>query len=175
MQKIQIGEEAHSLAHLKGLVVEVPKTGGSDENIRVEVTLGLHTISLKCENGSHDMIDEKGNPRTFCPIRYKFSLGLPALIRSMIQQNFLCWESADRNRGVNYAIVNSAPLKFTELQNGDYHVIFFYIYPSKVAGIDVRLFVASCHERPMAFDPKKRRYNMHTVVRKCHFSQKRLP
>ena len=75
--------------------------------------------------------DENGKPRQFCEDRYAFSLGLPELSKRMVEQNYFCWDSIDRNRAMNYAVIDVAPGRIRELIDGEHQVVFFYLYPSE--------------------------------------------
>jgi len=121
------------------------------------------------------MLDDNGKPRRFCEDRYAFSLGLPELAHRMITQNYFCWESSDRNRKMNYAVIDVAPGRVRELKDGDHQVVFFYIYPVSGENADVTLVITSCHIREVVFSRIKRRFNLHMLLRKCLYAQKRIP
>lgn len=174
MQELSIGGLVRDLRHLQEFVVAVPNKGKDGAALRVSVVFSLHTISEGCEAGRHDMIDENGKPRLFCEDRYAFSLGLPELARRMIEQNYFCWESSDRNRAINYAVINVAPGRVRSLEDGEHQVVFFYIYPLDEHA-DVRLAITSCHSRQVTFSKIRRRYNLHTLLRKCLYDGKRIP
>ncbi|MEO4045248.1 hypothetical protein AAFN47_26955 [Hoeflea sp. CAU 1731] len=176
MDNIEIDGIVHDLSHLRRFIVAVPGKGRDNSELRVAIRLRLHTISRSCVAGEDpNMHDENGQARVFCEDRYTFSLGLPEIARRMVEQNYFCWESSDRNRSMNYAVVDVAPGRIRNLQNGEHYVIFFYLYPSGGTAADVDLHITSCYLRFMHFDRIKRRYNLHTVLRKCLFDQKRVP
>jgi len=176
MDDIEIDGIVHDLRHLHRFVVVVPGKGRDNSDLRVAINLRLHTISRSCDAGEDpNMHDENGHPRVFCEDRYAFSIGLPDIARRMVLQNYFCWESSDRNRSMNYAVVDVAPGRIRSLQNGEHYVIFFYLYPSHGTTADVELNVTSCYLRFMHFNRIKRRYNMHSELRKCLFGQKRVP
>jgi hypothetical protein len=176
MEDIEIDGVLHDLSHLKRFIVTLEGKGKEGADLRVAVDIGLHTISRACQEGEDsNMVDENGKARVFCEDRYAFSLGLPELAKRMIEQKYFCWESRDRNQAVNYAIIDIAPGRVLHLEDGDHQVIFFYLYPADEEHADVILFVISCHMREMKFSKSQRRYDTHMLLRKCHFSGKRMP
>lgn len=120
------------------------------------------------------MLDENGKPRRFDEARYAFSLGLPELARRMIEQNYFCWQSADRNRALNYAVIDIAPGRIFALEDGVHQVVFFYIHPADTDA-DIRLVITSCHSREVVFSRIKRRYSIQMLLRTCLYKQKRIP
>lgn len=175
MNEIEVDGVLRDLRHLESFVVTLAGKGRDASDLRVKITLGLHTISQGCARGLHNLEDENGKPRVFCEDRYAFSLGLPELARRMVEQNYYCWESIDRNRAINYAVIDVAPGRVRELTDGEHQVVFFYLYPSKGDLADVNLMITSCHAREVIFSKIKRRYNMHTALRTCLFQRKRVP
>jgi len=175
MSEIQIAGIMRDLSHLREVVCAVPGKGNDGAELRVAISFGLHTISKGCDHGVHDMIDENGKPRQFDEARYAFSLGLQELARRMIDQNYFCWESADRNRAMNYAVIDVAPGRIQQLADGTHQVVFFYLYPASGVSADVNLVITSCHSREVVFSRLKRRYNIHTLLRTCLFKAKRIP
>lgn len=175
MKEIEINGVLRDLGHLAPFVVTVAGKGRDDGDLRVRISLGLHTVSESCDRGYHDLEDENGKPRRFCEERYAFSLGLPDLARRMVEQNYFCWESADRHRAINYAVIDVAPGRVREMPDGRHHVIFFYLYPCRSGAADVNLVVTSCHQRDIRLSRIVRRFNLITLLRMCLFSGKRIP
>lgn len=176
MGNIQIDGVDRDISHLSFFVHVLAGKGHEGADLRVGVRLGLHTISRACEPGEvANMSDENGTPRVFCEDRYAFSIGLPELTRRMIDQKYYCWESSDRNRSINYAVIDVAPGRILQLQDGEHQVIFFYLYPGNPEVSDVDLNITSCHSRYMKFKPSNRRYDTHTLLRTCLYKRKRVP
>jgi hypothetical protein len=175
MDDIEVDGVLRDLRHLSSFVVTLPEKGKNDGDLKVRISLGLHTISQSCERGNRHFDDENGKPRRLCEDRYAFSLGLPELAKRMIEQNYFCWVSADRNRAIHYAVIDVAPGRVRELNDGEHQVMFFYLYPCRKVEADVNLVVTSCYAREVVFGHIKRRFNVHTILRKCLFSQKRIP
>ena len=174
MKQMMINGIMRDLSHLEEFVIAVSGKGKDGADLRVAITFGLHTVSEGCEAGQHDMKDENGKPRRFCEARYAFSLGLPELAKRMIEQNYFCWESSDRNRAMNYAVIDVAPGRIHTLDDGEHQVVFFYLYPAK-GPADVRLVITSCHSRRVVFSRIKRRFNILTLLRTCFYKNKRIP
>lgn len=175
MDDISINGVTRDLSHLRDLYCVVAGKGRDGADLRVRVSMGLHTISQSCAADVADLYDENGRPRQFCEDRYAFSLGLPVLARRMIEQNYFCWESADRNRAMNYAVIDMAPGRFHQAPDGEHQVVFFYLHPDRHDGADVRLVITSCYPREVRFGHIPRRYNLHTQLRACLYRGKRLP
>ncbi len=176
MQEIEINGVLRDLGHLASFVVTLTGKGRDGADLQVAVHLGLHTISRACQPGEiSNLVDENGQPRVFCEDRYAFSFGLKEIATRMIQQKYFCWESSDRNRAMNYAVLDAAPGRMRELQDGEHQVIYFYLYPADGKRADVDLYVTSCYMRDMRFSHIKRRFDIHMLLRKCLFENKRLP
>jgi hypothetical protein len=176
VRDIDVGGVLRDLSHLADFIVKLAGKGKGSTDLRVRVSMSLHVVSRTCKGDEiNDMRDENERPRVFCEDRYAFSLGLREIATRMIEQKYYCWESHDRNRAVNYAIIDLAPGRARRIEDGEHHVIYFYLHPDKSANSDVILRITSCHMRPMTFANVKRRYDMHTVLRKCLFEGKRLP
>lgn len=176
MEEIEIDGIIRDLTHLKSFVVTLAGKGRDGADLRISVHLGLHTISRACKLGEvADLDDENGRPRIFCEDRYAFSFGLPEITKRMILEKYFCWESSDRNRATNFAVLDAAPSRVLQLKDGEHQVIYFYLYPSSGQRADVDLYVTSCHMRFLRFGRIKRRYDLHALARKCFFERKRLP
>lgn len=177
MSTIIINGDAKDVSHLHENIVTVPGKGKDGEDLKVAVRLGKHTISKSCLYGQHNMTDENGRPRIFCEQRYSYSILLPDLASRMILGNYFCWDSSDKNRAMNYAIIDVEPCQVSKLKNGIYQIVYFYLYPESAREdkAHVRLFITSCYSREINFDRPKRRYNIHSVLRSCLYQQKRFP
>ena len=176
MQEIEIDGDLRDLSHLSSFVVVLEGKGKDSTDLRVAVHLGLHTISRACQTGeSGNLRDENGQSRVFCEDRYAFSLSLKDIATRMILEKYFCWESRDRNRAVNYAVLDAAPGRLRELHDGEHQVVYFYLYPADGREADVNLYVTSCHTRHLNLSRVKRRFDTHMLLRKCLFENKRLP
>lgn len=175
MNDITINGVTRDLRHLQDFVVVVPGKGKQGADLRVLISLGLHTISQSCAVGAHNLSDENGKPRRFCEDRYAFSLGLPELARRMLEQNYFCWQSEDRNQAMNYAVIDVAPGRIRVVTDGEHQVVFFYLHPCWHDSADVNLVITSCYARQVQLSRIKRRYNLHMLLRTCLYSGKRIP
>lgn len=175
IDEIEVDGIVRDLRHLQGFVAAVEGKGKEGAPLRVQVLFGMHTVSEGCVFGQHNILDENGKPRVFCEQRYAFSLGLPELARRMVEQNYYCWESTDRNRAIHYAIIDVAPGRIHHVVTGEHQVVFFYLYPGSGELVDVKLVVTSCHAREVDVGRIKRRFNLHMLLRKCLYEQKRVP
>lgn len=175
MENLEIDGVIRDLSHLSPFIVAVPGKGHDGAVLRVEVVLGLHAVSKGGVWGQHNMVDENGKPRLFCEDRYAFSLGLPELASRMIADKYFCWQSEDRNRAINFAVIDVAPGRVRQLQAGEHRMVFFYLHPSKKADADVTMVVTSCHSRYFDMSREKRRFDLHQVLRTCLYKGKRVP
>lgn len=175
MEEIEVGGAIRDLRHLGRMVVPIVGKGMNGGDLRVSVSFSIHAVSESCAMGQHDMMDENGKPRRFCEDRYAFSLGLPELARRMISQKYFCWKSSDRNRRMNFAVIDVAPGRVRELADGRHQVVFFYLYPASGEDADVNLVITSCHARDIVFSRIRRRFDVHMLLRKCLYEQKRIP
>src|SRR3546814_4316143 len=80
----------------------------------------------------------------------------------MVEQNYFCWDSVDRNRAMNYAVIDVAPGRVRELIDGEHQVVFFYLYPCSQPEADVNLVITSCYARHVIFSRIRRRSEEHT-------------
>lgn len=175
MNEIEIAGIKRDLRHLREVIVSVPSKGKDGADLRVAISYGLHTISTGYDHGQHDMFDENGKARLFSEDRYAFSLGSPELAHRMIEHNYFSWESADRNRAMNFAVIDVAPSCIHRLVDGTHQVVFFYLYPTSGITAHVNLVITRCHSREVALSRIKRRFNIHTLLRKCLYEAKRIP
>jgi hypothetical protein len=175
MHQLEIDGIARDLSHLSRFTVAVAGKGKAGDDLLVSVSFSRHTFSSGCVFGEHNMLDENNKPRIFCEDRYAFSLGLPELAKRMIEQNYFCWASNDRQRNINFAVIDVAPGRFRELKDGEHQTIFFYLYPDQQNPAIVNLRIVSCYMRYMIFRSRDRRYNLQTVLRKCLYEGKRIP
>ena len=175
MDEIEVDGVLRDLSHLHPMNVVLAGKGKEGAYLRVRVHFGLHTVSRRPERSeTADMQDENGHGRVFCNDRYAYSLGLPEILRRMIEEKYFCWESRDRNRAIHYAIVDFAPGRITRMPKGAQQFVYFYLYPGAGEGAGVHLHVTSCYMKDERTQ-QKRRFDTHFVLRKCLFSGERCP
>lgn len=172
---ITIAGTSYDLSHLADFIVTVPGKGRDNADLRVSVSLSLHVISTKCTSGNHDLIDANHKPRRFCLDRYNASLHLPKKIEKAILGNYFTWESKDINNAVNYAVIDVPPTRVLNLTDGVHEVFYYYLYPGDGTRSDVNFVVLSHYRRQVKFNPHRRRFNIHALLRKCLFENRRIP
>lgn len=143
--------------------------GGSDINIRISYQ--SHVFSRRPEGASDEFLlrDEAGLWRRFCKERYENSLTLPDVCRRMVEDNYLTWQSQDKNRASNLAV--SGPILISGLNN----LVVYYLFPSRSDEHDVELVVKSAYQKLIDFNHIKRKFNVRQLIKKAHFQHKRVP
>lgn len=167
---LRVQGQVHRLDHLVAFGHDLIGHGRDKSNLRVRVSFQSHVFSKSCAAGDrHDFLDEGRRARVLCPDRYGASLGLPLLCRRMLNENFLTWESEDKNGKSNMAVIDGP------LVSGNHQVVLYYVFPSRADGIDVELVVKSAYEKAINFIHIKRRLNVLQVIKTCHFKQVMVP
>ncbi|SHF39239.1 hypothetical protein SAMN05444279_13514 [Ruegeria intermedia] len=168
---IQVGEQIIEFPHLVPHVVDLPNHGPDGRTLRVRISYQSHVFSQSCAHDAEDFdfLDEGKNKRTFCIDRFNLSQGLPAICTNLLESNAYTWESKDKNRVSNLAVIDGA------LVSGRHHVVVYYLFPSKVDGLDVEMVVKSAYEKDINFDHIKRRFRMIQKVKTCFYTKKRIP
>lgn len=157
--------------HLVPTSVCLTGKGGDGADINIRISFQTHVFSRRHEGGSAAwaLRDEGGRLRQFCEDRYRNSLTLPDLCKRMIENNYLTWESLDKNRASNLAV--SGPV----LTSGLNDLVVYYLFPSRSEEYNVELVVKSAYQKEIDFSHIKRRYNVCQLVKKAHFQQIRVP
>ncbi|MDX9625936.1 hypothetical protein [Pseudomonas fragariae (ex Marin et al. 2024)] len=115
-----IDGQSIDLAHLEPFTFVI-HSEKAKRDLRVHVTFSTHCFSISYLQENHPagqpVIDAaSARPRTFCPIRYRLSHQLPALIQSLNHPKAKVWETATE-RNWCYSITIDDP-------KGPYHVFF---------------------------------------------------
>jgi hypothetical protein len=139
--------ERYSLTHLHPVIqqIELATTGKhSARVVQLHVSFGLHTFTRAVE--AHDMDEDlyrdNREVRTFCPARYKRSLELPGIIRTLETRR--CEFARGERSNINYVTI--------ELASGDRYAAFFDLRRFKKVGPNaVHLTVQSAY----VLDPNK--------------------
>jgi len=145
----------------------VPKKDEAD--IRVRISYHSHVFSVATKNGNVRFLDENNKSRYFCSDRHQWSLDLPKLCQSMIENKWLTWEEKDRNRVSNMAVIANT------LNNGTHYVVFYYLFPSRRGDYEVELVVKSAYEKYINFDKRKRRFKVTQLIKKCYYDDVKVP
>lgn len=135
--KKKIRGVVYDLRHLNPFLLDVVPGADGVEPLKVLVSFDIHTVTR--ERFPADTPDlffgENGDPRSFDATRYGCSLLLPDLLRKGAKGN-VYFSHQDK-----YLMVGNIPLV-----SGEYATVFA-LRPSKMKGVDARMFVISAHER----------------------------
>lgn len=115
-----ISEVNHDFSHLDPFVMMV-KSDMAKKELKVHVRFTNHCFTKGYEAFNHPdgepiIPDHSGNERTFCPIRYRLSLSLPAIISGLVNPQEKVFQTAAR-RNWAYSITIDDPA-------GPYHLFF---------------------------------------------------
>ena len=168
---IQVNGQTLVFPHLVPHVVDLPNHGLHGATLRVRISYQSHVFSQSCAHNDKKFHfrDEGNNKRSFCIDRFNLSKGLPSICKNLLESNAYTWESKDKNRISNLAVIDGA------LVSGLHQIIVYYLFPSKVDGLDVEMVVKSAYEKNINFDHIKRRKRMIQMVKTCFYQKKRLP
>ncbi|PHR58267.1 MAG: hypothetical protein COA43_10925 [Robiginitomaculum sp.] len=156
--------------HLKPQTHTLEGQGNNGKDILIRLSFESHVFSRTPLSGERSSFrDRRGQERVFCVDRYDRSLVLDNLCADMILQNFLTWESKDRNSKSNLAVVRS------RLITGLNYAIFYYLFPSRSNSYDVEIVIKSAYEKYIDFSHIKRRNKTTQLIKKCYFQQKTIP
>jgi hypothetical protein len=164
---ITVGADTYSLGHLKSATTVLVGQGKEGGDIVVKVSATSHTYSCSpVQNDVADFQDENGKSRVFSKDRYKASKHLVAHCINSIQTNSLTWESKDRN--------NKSCFMMIEMDSGQHYAIFFRLVPTNSGMHDVTFIIKSAYivAKPYL---NPRRYNIRSLIKKCHYDAKSLP
>ena len=163
---------SHSLSHLAPFVHSLAGYGQDGADIRVRITFQSHVFSKDATQQPHHFLDEARRRRVFCPDRYAVSLGLPDVCREMLERNVLTWEERDKSGTSNLAILTpvGAPLV-----SGTFSVLFYYLIPSLVPGIDVEMIIKTCYEKDINFAYRRRREKIVKHIKTVYYTRATIP
>lgn len=170
--RIRFRGQQYSLAHLQPFTHVLPGHGPGGRDLVVRVRFESHVYSDAFGTGPHDFLDEAGNKRYFCAARFAVSHGLAAEVRHILDCNAYTWTEKDKNQAANLAVITPAG---APLVSGSYHVIIYYLYPSKLETVDVEMLVKTCYEKDINFDHRKKREKIRVHVKTVCFKQVRIP
>lgn len=119
-QPLVIGEQVFDLGHLEPFSLEIDSKLAK-KLLRVHVTFTNHCFTKGYAPETHPagepIIDQdKPRPRTFCPIRYRLSHKLRAVIEQLAHPKATVWQTSTR-RNWAYSMTIDDP-------SGPYHVFF---------------------------------------------------
>jgi hypothetical protein len=170
--KLNYHGTVRSLAHLAPFSHRIAGHGLNGTDIALRVSFESHVYSRSDGDRRHDFLDESGNRRWFCSDRYDVSLTLADEVRRMIDQNVYSWETRDRNRVANLAVLNPAS---QQLVSGRHNVAIYYLFAGRVPGIDVEMVVKTCYAMTVDFSRIRTRHKVRSLIKTVCFKGGRLP
>lgn len=140
---LTIRDQIYDFAHLEPFNFNVASQLAK-RDLRVRVTFSSHCFSQGYNAATHPLgeaiiLDAAGRPRTFCTIRYRLSLGLPAVVLGLNHPQSKVHETAaQRNWAYSMTIQDPA---------GPYHVFFEIRRAAKEKPQDLNLVVESAYHQ----------------------------
>lgn len=148
---LEIEGETYEFSHLDPFTMRFDSKN-ANRTLRINVRFSNHCFSYSQTDEAlappTHLLDHNGRSRIFCPIRYRLSLELPKIVRSLNNPKCKVHQTA-AERNFNYSLQIDDP-------QGPYH-LFFEV--SKATGKsatmqDVNMFVESAyHEDPIGKSP----------------------
>jgi hypothetical protein len=164
---LQVDDTIYELGHLNSCAVILEKHGKDNADIVVRISFRSHVYSKTPERDEEiSFTDENGKARIFCVERYKRSLDLSQLCQKSISENWLTWESRDKNSISSYMLC--------EAKNGTHYAIVYRLAPSLSTNFDVELIVKSAYPTT-AIRTNPRKFNVRSQIKMCYFQNKALP
>lgn len=164
-----LDENEIDFSYLAPFIHVLKGQGKNGADIRVRVSFQSHVFSKTPENDEFDFQDEGGRERTFCLDRFEASKSLPSICQRMLADNFYTWESKDRNRVSNMAVIDD------KRETGSHYVVLYYLFPSKSGQIDVEMVIKSAYQKDINFDHIKRYFKVIQLVKTCYFKGEKVP
>jgi hypothetical protein len=140
---LTIGAQTYDFAHLEPFNFSI-SSQLAKRDLRVHVTFSSHCFSQGYDAATHPVaepiiLDSAGRPRTFCSIRYRLSLALPAVIHGLNHPQSKVRETATRrNWAFSMMILDPA---------GPYHVVFELRRAVEEKPQDLNLVVESAYHQ----------------------------
>ena len=157
----------YALEHLNCRMVVLEKQGKDQSDIVVRISFLSHVFSKSPKFGEiFDFKDENGKGRIFCLNRYTYSLNLAEFCENSISQNWLTWESRDKNSVSSYMLA-------TDSQGINYAIIYRLAFGLSES-CDVEFIVKSAYvTNSVRNNPRK--FNVKSLIKKCYFEEKGFP
>lgn len=97
---LSIGDQTYNFDHLEPFGFSFFSEMAKRE-LRVHATFSNHCFTMGWVADQHPegqpiLQDSGGRPRTFCEIRYRLSLGLPAIVAKLNEPQCKVWQTASR-------------------------------------------------------------------------------
>lgn len=158
-EPLTIADQTYDLGHLEPFSINVDsKKAGKVLNVRVRFTCHCYTVGFKEElhQPGHPVLkDMGGRERLFCPIRYRLSFDLPAIVQGL-QDGRANVKQTTRLRNWAHSLVIEDP-------QGPYHVFFEVRRAAKHGNRikqDLDLTVESAYHEDPTMGPPALRGNM---------------
>lgn len=163
----------YDLSHLAPFVHFLPGQGPQGGDLFIRVRFESHVFSKTYYQAQgHDFIDEIGNRREFCHVRYNFSHCLADEVRRMLDINAMSMQVNDKNGFYNLAAITPASPK---IEAGLHNTLIYYMYKSKLEGIHTEMRVKSCYEKELRIGRGAKRDKIRTYARRAFFQDRRVP
>lgn len=165
----------HDLSHLSPFVHTLLGQGPNGTDLAIRVRFESHVFSKSHNDISldpHDFLDEKGNKRVFCPVRYNFSHCLADEIRNMLDINAMSMQVNDKNGFYNLAVITPASKQIT---TGVHNTLIYYMHKSKLDGVHTEMRVKSCYEKHIHIDQRTKRDKIRTYAKRAYYQDRRVP
>lgn len=168
---ITSGGIKYSLHHLQPFQVKLDGKGKDGLDLTIRISYHSHVYSKTDNDGTTGLRfkDEGGNWREFCIQRHTLCLGLPAVCKDMVEQNYPSWQSQDGGSKNHMAVSEAMP------SSGLKYLVFYELLPGEVIGIDVELVVKSAYEKQFDASRTGKRHKVIALARTVLFSGQRLP
>lgn len=153
--------ERYRLTHLHPFIRQIELTTTEkhvERVVQLYVSFGLHTFTRAVQSHDRDVDLYRDNRevRTFCPARYKRSLELPEIIRTLETRR--CEFARSERGNVNYVTI--------ELASGDRYAVFFDLRRFRKVGPNaLHLTVQSAYVlEPSKPSPGRGRIHFHALL-----------
>jgi hypothetical protein len=166
-KSLNLNGVTYALGHLKPRIIFLKEQGKDCSDICVRISFLSHVYSKSPDFGiKSDFKDEIGKERNVCPDRYQRSVNLPDYCENSILNNWLTWESRDRNSISNYMLA-------TDNSSAKY-AVYYRLAPSLLENCDVEFIVKSAYvTNYIKYNPRK--FNVKSLIKKCYFEGRGLP
>ncbi|MBE3640638.1 hypothetical protein [Mangrovicoccus algicola] len=165
----------HDLSHLSPFVHTLPGQGPDGTDLAIRIRFESHVFSKSHDGGSpdpHDFLDENGNKRAFCQVRYNFSHCLADEVRRMLDINAMSMQVHDKRGFYNLAVITPAGQQIT---TGLHNTVIYYMHKSQLDGIHTEMRVKSCYEKHLRVDRRAKKDKIRTYAKRAYYEERRVP
>lgn len=165
----------YDLSHLSPFVHVLPKQGPDGTDLAIRIRFESHVFSKSHANGGlgpHDFLDENGNKRAFCQVRYNFSYCLADEVRRMLDINAMSMQVHDKLGFYNLAVITPAGPQITA---GLHNTVIYYMHKSQLGGIHTEMRVKSCYEKYIELNRRIKKDKIRTYAKRAYYEERRVP